>query len=303
MIDLSLATEILGVLYEKYFQNHIIGISSRETDRVVKGEKNEISKAIQLLENKYFIENDKGWYRITHNGIDRYEDTLPASSLIKRITERKIILQFLKEIYDKDTSLFAELPEILEKTKNDDSKELWGQMKYMVDKGLVHWQTHTNGFWVQLTVEGAQTFESYERYDHQIMTASYRTLFILENHIRNFIEKKLMIKHGLEWWGKGISQSLQNKIDDRKKEELQFPWIVSSNKNNLEYLSFPDLTKILINQWDVFKEYLKNQNQIELRLNELEEIRNSIGHSRTLTEDSITRLEQYSNDILKMTKN
>ncbi len=117
-----------------------------------------------------------------------------------------------------------------------------------------------------------------------------------------FCEKKLTVKYGSEWWEKGISQSLRDKTDGRKNEEAQFPWKVSTTKNNLEYLSFPDLSRILLNQWDTFNEIFKDQSQIELRLKELEEIRNAIGHSRTLTPDSITRLEQYSDDIFKITK-
>ena len=124
MIDLSLATKILGVLYEKYFQNYIIGVLWRNMDTIVEGDKNEISKAVQLLENEYLIENNEGWYRVTHSGIDKYEDVLPASTIIKRTTERKIILQFLKDIYDQDTSLNADMPEILEKIQSDNRDEL-----------------------------------------------------------------------------------------------------------------------------------------------------------------------------------
>jgi len=302
MADLGLATKILGVLYDKYFQNHIIGILWRNMDAVVEGDKNEISKAVQLLENKFWIEKNQGFYRITDRGIDKYEEVLSASAINKRITERKIILGLLKELYDKDTSLSAEMSEILDKIQSDNREELWGQMNYLVNKGLVDWIPYSGGFSAQLTVDGAETFESYETHDYQIMTTAYRTFFLLENHIRKFIEKKLTGKYGTNWWEKGVSSGLRKKVDERKQDESKFPWTVSSSKNNLEYLSFPDLTKILINQWEVFKDFLKDQSQIELRLKELDEIRNSIGHSRTLTNESITRLEQYSDDVFKITK-
>ena len=136
-----------------------------------------------------------------------------------------------------------------------------------------------------------------------VQTNRLRILSIVENHLRKFIETKLIDSYGADWWEKGISNSLRNQADKKKRDEQQQGWKVSVIESNLEYLSFTDLSKIIINNWsDIFKPIFSDQSKIVLPLNGLEEIRNAIAHTRTLTDDAMNRLEQYCGDISNLAK-
>jgi len=91
LTDLNLATRILGILYDKYFENYIVGMMNRDITKHVESDENEISKAVKLLENEYLIVRDSLWYKITSSGIERYEQTLSPSVVNKRVTQRQIL--------------------------------------------------------------------------------------------------------------------------------------------------------------------------------------------------------------------
>jgi len=113
---------------------------------------------------------------------------------------------------------------------------------------------------------------------------------------------KTVHKYGSDWWNIGVSKGLKDKADEMKKAELKVGWEVSSTKTNLEYLSFEHLQKLINNNWkDVFENVFGSQDKIALKLNELETIRNAIAHTRTLSDDGMQRLEQYSQDIFNLT--
>ena len=86
-----------------------------------------------------------------------------------------------------------------------------------------------------------------------------------------------------------------------RKDELLIGWQISESNNNLQYLHFDHLEKIITTNWTgVFEPVFQNQQKIFLRLKELEGIRNSVAHMRLLSQDGINRLEQYSQDLLNM---
>jgi hypothetical protein len=88
-----------------------------------------------------------------------------------------------------------------------------------------------------------------------------------------------------------------------KADETSMAWTVAIAKSNTEYLLFEHLNGIITNNWkDVFEPIFKDQHKIQLPLRELESLRNAIAHTRTLSADGTTRLEQYSTDIFNMTK-
>ena len=218
MVNLTLATKILGVFYKKWFESFVIGILPLDIDKCVEGDKNEILKAIEFLKERYLIEFAEWSYRITPTGIQRYEEVLPPSVVNERVTQRKKILEMLKEFYDKDVNQDAEDKEIYTKIGNIDKNELLGQVKYMESIGLVKLTMFMGGnFWIRLTGTGASTFEQQETHNYQVMSNAYRILFLLENNLRVFL--KLYLKNGTQWWEKGISQGLRDKADEEKEDE------------------------------------------------------------------------------------
>lgn len=303
MVDTKFAGKVLGVFYDKWFTNYVIGVFHRELGTIVDADRNDVLKMIQTLEDQGMIRKDDVTYKISSYGIETYEEALPASKSNKRITQRKHILEILKEVYDDDINKGIDDKQLTSKLGVDNDDELRAQLKYLDDKGLIKYNSFMGGtFLVQLTASGDITFDTSFDHDESVpMTNAYKILFKLENHLRNFIEKKLIESFGVNYWTDGISQGIRDKVDKFKTEESVYPWKISVTKSNMEYLRFPDLLRIIKNKQEIFQPIFSDIAQIELRLNELENIRNAIAHTRTLSEESITRLEQYDQDLLNLT--
>jgi len=303
LADEKFAGDVLGVFYEKWFEDYVIGIPHRSLDKIVEGDRNEILKMIELLESKGMIWNDDGWFKIMSFGIETYEEALPPSISNRRITQRKQILECLKEVYDKDVNGNMDSKQIIQRLKIENESELRSQMKYLDDVGLVKYDSYMGGhFLAQLTAEGNSRFDSHDHDESIYMTSAYKILFKVENHLRRFIEKKLIEQYNDDWWDKGVSDRQRKIADGRKKEEGEFGWKISDTESNMDYLSFPHLSKIITTQWNIFEPIFKDTSKIELKLKELEEIRNAIAHTRKLSSDAMTRLEQYSDDIFNLAK-
>jgi len=115
------------------------------------------------------------------------------------------------------------------------------------------------------------------------MQHCYYWLYIFENSLRNFIQKSLSEKYGDKWYD-GLSQKVKNEIEQNKNR-----WHGGiPPRNLLEFTTLPILHSIIMKEWDsVFKYKFKNINPNSLNesFNRIEEFRNTIAHSRMLTEE------------------
>ena len=300
----ELEAEILGILYEKWWYNTVIGCAKRVICEKVNAEENKVEQALQILEDQLYVERRYQEYKITTPlGIEIYEETLLPSALAKKEAQRKKILSALEKRYDVDVAEETEANDLATMVGVED-EELHSQMEYLESKGYVWLLEFAGGnFRTKLLAGGKLRLTSHEPQNYQSMTNAYRSLFIVENHLRKFIEIKLMDYYGVDWWGKGVSGALHDRADKRKHDEQRQGWQISITENNLEYLEFPDLSKIINNNWNyIFKPIFSDQSKIVLPLTELEEIRNAIAHTRTLTDDAMNRLEQYRDDIFNLAK-
>lgn len=300
----EITSKIFGILYEKWFQNHTIGEFSDLLVKKVGADPNRLNQALELLESKNLIERDGSMYRLTVTGVEEYENTLPPSIISKKLDDRKIILETLKDLYEQDTRKKTAYQQLLTKLGITDFGYLSSTVEYLERKGLV--ELHRvlgQQFWIRLTAAGFRSFQD-QTIDMSIaMTGAYKILFRLENHLRSFVESKLRDKYGSYWWDKAISQGIRKKVDQMKADETSMAWTVAIAKSNTEYLLFEHLNGIIMNNWkDVFEPVFKDQHKILLPLREFETLRNAIAHTRTLSVDGMTRLEQYSKDIFNMTK-
>lgn len=307
MVDRELEMKVLGVFYDKWFSN-FIGLLSIHRDSYVcdsiDADKNEILKAIRNLESQGMLnEPSEAMCTISSYGIDVYEMELPPSQIIERIEQRKHILEILKESYDQDIDNMVSNEQLASGLGVESNDELRGQLRYLEDRGLIKFEPYSGGaFLVQLTAEGDSLFEGSPKHEESVpMASAYRVLFVLENHLRSFVEKRLRESFGTAYWADGISKNQQRNVDGFKDKESKHPWQVSTTKSNMEYLQFTDLLRIIKTNQEVFREVFSDIEQIELRLNELEEIRNAVAHMRTLSKESMIRLEQYNRDLLNLT--
>lgn len=300
----ELESRILKILYEHYWlEDCFVGLYFTYFPEKLKVDDKEITRALQSLEADYLIERHDGrFYRITTYGIDSYENNLLPSELSSKIHQREKTLEALKETYLKDPYEDVSNEKISKTVGVEKYMELVAVMKYLESKDLVHLEVFSGVFFTRLTANGLKSFEQPAFDSGDYMKIAYNILYRLENHLRRFIEKKLKERYGSDWWNQGISKNLRNEADDRSTKEAALGWKISDVKSTMEYLQFPDLSRIITNQWDVFRPIFTDVSKIQLKLKELEDIRNAIAHTRNLSSDAITRLEQYSSDILTLTK-
>lgn len=131
------------------------------------------------------------------------------------------------------------------------------------------------------------------------MTEAYVLLFYLENQLRIFIKEKMEEVYGDDWWKK-VPVHIRKECKKRKEREKGSLWHEVKESHLLWYTTFDELQRIIQTNWEVFKEYFKDQHAIIGRLNELEIPRNTIAHNRVLEDTELERLRIFSRDILKV---
>jgi len=302
MIKNEIISKIINACYDQWFNDYILGIDIRNliTDD---NNENEVKRHLEFLITKYVIrKNDYGRYVITDAGIDLLEEFMTPSDLSKIKTERKQILNVLKEPYEKDIHEYIPDEFLKESLNIGNHVHLLGTVVYFRDKGLVDLEILNGGaFYIRLTENGYQSFSDVTFSTVDVMKNAYARLFNIENQLRKFIEDKLIIKYGPDWWNKGLSAGLKAKTEDRKETELKEAWKVAEIKSNMDYLSFEHLSGVIITNWNgVFDMIFYNQDKIKLKLTELETIRNAIAHCRTLSDDSLKKIQMYSDEIKQM---
>ena len=130
---------------------------------------------------------------------------------------------------------------------------------------------------------------------------SYQALNDLELGLRDLIEDKLGAL-SQNWWKERIPGDVQTYASQRKQDnERQWPWFKSSEYSLVYYINFDDYRKIISKRdnWrEAFQDVFKDKSIIESKLRELEPIRKSIAHHRTLEESAKSKLRLYSKEIL-----
>ena len=112
------------------------------------------------------------------------------------------------------------------------------------------------------------------------MAGLYVILHCLENSVRNFIEDILTKKFGANWWDKTKNTDFEKKLTERKAKESKNKWLSPRGKTSpLFYLDWGDLVKIIRKFESDFNPHIDEVKFVELRLEELEKIRNIIAHN------------------------
>lgn len=127
----------------------------------------------------------------------------------------------------------------------------------------------------------------------------YVALHCLENSVRNLIRTVLKNHLGEHWWNKAASSEMKQKVDSRKKSEAKKKWLASRGADELHYVDWGDLVKLMRKYPDKFDDYTGDINFVVLRLGELENLRNTIAHNGVLPDAEITRIELYLKDWCK----
>ncbi len=154
------------------------------------------------------------------------------------------------------------------------------------------------------------TYDNQERKDHDlfavasesirtssiIMQRYFRILYVFENSIREFIQNTLVEVDGKDWFEKRSNRDMRNKLEERKKSELRNQWHTGRNEHPIFYMDFGDLSKLIINHWELFQDYFPDQAWITSRISDSERTRNVIAHTNILAAEEGQRLEMHLRD-------
>lgn len=129
------------------------------------------------------------------------------------------------------------------------------------------------------------------------MAQVYPRMYVLENSLRFLITNTLKRKHGNDWWDSKVPAAVRRNAESRKNQEGRNRWHSRRGSHEIFYTDFGDLSSIIINNWDDFKEVFPSQRWIQARIEEIELSRNIIAHNNPLPKREIKRLELYFEDL------
>lgn len=132
------------------------------------------------------------------------------------------------------------------------------------------------------------------------MSDLYVTLYCIEISLRNFIDKTLSNIFDENYFSRlTIPNDISKGIATRKKDEAQNKWLPLRGDKDIYYLDFIDLSKLILNNWEYFKQYFPNQSWISTKIDELYKIRCLIAHNSYAGEDEKKLVSLYYSQIIK----
>lgn len=130
------------------------------------------------------------------------------------------------------------------------------------------------------------------------MAELYVVLHCYENSVRRFIEQSLSRHLGPTWWDHAANTTMINKYQSRKSSEEKYRWLSPrGNSSPLYYLEWGDLVSLMRKFENVFGPHIHDLKFVELRLEELERVRNIVAHHGVLpSEEDFQRVVLSFND-------
>lgn len=125
------------------------------------------------------------------------------------------------------------------------------------------------------------------------MAELYIIIHCYENSVRKLIETILKNAIGNEWWDSASSAGMIRKYNDRKSKEERNKWLSprGNNSSPLYYLDWSDLVTLIRKYPEEFSTHIHDIKFVELRLEELEKIRNIVAHNGVIpSEDDFQRV-------------
>lgn len=118
----------------------------------------------------------------------------------------------------------------------------------------------------------------------------YARLWQLEKWLREMVYVELKTKKGRNWFN-------FKKTESTYKADKALTHIPTADDSPLSFTTFPELIKLINNNWELFSEYLPPKQIWEVKLDEIVLIRNRVAHFRNGHKDDIERLLQLMRDI------
>ena len=135
--------------------------------------------------------------------------------------------------------------------------------------------------------------------DANNMSEVYKSIYCVENMLREFIVERLSENHGIDWWEKCVPSKVKKEVDNLKEEEKINKYYSNRSTSNIGYTMLGNLTQIIINNWDDFSDIVPNQSWINSRMDDLEMARNIIMHTGVLPNMELERVDSIVRDLLR----
>jgi len=131
--------------------------------------------------------------------------------------------------------------------------------------------------------------------------SAYTYMYLIEVSLREFLIKHLDEAGGPKYYKQLLPNDVYGKFKEGRNCEKKSPWVQTIPHHPLYYIDFPDLEKIIAknDNWNgLFKQELKNRDQISVTLKSIELIRNKVAHNRLITKADVTILDATLQKII-----
>jgi len=153
----------------------------------------------------------------------------------------------------------------------------------------------------QLLLEALSPFGVKRRNDALEMARLYAVLHAFENEVRSLIRETLEETEGSNWWStECVPKKVKELTESRQKEAQKNSWLEGEKGDRLEFVYFGDLTAIIVQNWEAFRETIPSQSWIRQRMSELERARHFVAHNRMLLPSEFQRIYMYVSDWNKV---
>ena len=156
-------------------------------------------------------------------------------------------------------------------------------------------------------IQAASRIEAMEPPRPKVLPAGpgvdYTRLKSLEQALRDLIHDKLR-RLSTQWWETRVPPEVRANAEKRlRARDRKWPWHNDGSTSPIDFLDFSDYAKIITvpaNWDDAFREVFGEAKVIEVKLLELEPIRNAVAHSRDLSQQHREKLRLYSRELLAL---
>lgn len=133
-----------------------------------------------------------------------------------------------------------------------------------------------------------------------VMQELYQLLYLLENSMRAFIEKRLLAEYGASWWEKVSNSSMRQKHETRTKNESTNKWAPSrAELGPLYSIDWVDLLSLIRKEHRLFSDKIPDPSFLH-RFDDLGHFRNVVAHNGVISDESaIQRIKMYVSDWAK----
>jgi hypothetical protein len=124
------------------------------------------------------------------------------------------------------------------------------------------------------------------------MATVYPILYVMENSMREVIQRVMTAKYGADWWNTALTsgkvKNLKDTSDQRRAKEGQMQWHQRRGAHPLDYVNLDDLATIIdAKQDDFFPQVLGDREWFKQFMRELAPSRNVLCHMNPLDSHNV----------------